>query len=114
MRVVGTEFADVNVGKLGKPALTMRPMTKALKVTVVVARRDEGAAFEWFLTDSGYQIVGRCIDTDDIVARVARWQPHVILIDAKTPCMKLTAKLGALHRAAPHLRTAIEQVLPKN
>jgi two-component system, response regulator / RNA-binding antiterminator len=86
---------------LGKPAVTVRPMAKGLKVMLVVTGDEDATDFEGFLAEAGHRVVGRCGEDDDFVVHASTCRPDVVVIDAVSPRAGLLAKIEGLRRAAP-------------
>jgi len=76
-------------------------MAKGLKVMLVAAGDADGADFEGLLAASGYRLVGRCDEADDLAARAGACHPDVVVIDAGAPDSRLLSRIASLRRARP-------------
>lgn len=53
------------------------------------------------LTAAGHEVVGRLLDTDDILGAVEHLQPDIVLIDVDAPSRDTLESLGSISRDRP-------------
>lgn len=63
--------------------------------------RERMALLDEALSSAGHQVVGRLLDTDDLLGAVDRLAPDIVLIDVDSPSRDTLESLGQMSRDRP-------------
>ena len=72
-----------------------------VRVMLVDDNQDRMGQLDAALTASGHQVVGRLLDTDDILGAVDTLHPDIVLIDVDSPSRDTPESLGQISRDRP-------------
>lgn len=73
----------------------------SVRVMLVDDDPDRMRLLDEALRAAGYEVVGRMLDTDDILGAVDRLQPDIVLIDVDSPSRDTLESLGQMSRERP-------------
>ena len=78
-----------------------RADSDSVRVILVDDDRDRMSMLESALSDAGHEVVGRLLDTDDILGAVDSLQPDIVLVDVDSPSRDTLESLGHISRDRP-------------
>lgn len=72
-----------------------------VRIILVDDDRDRMGLLEEALSSAGHEVVGRLLDTDDILGAVETLQPDIVLLDVDSPSRDTLESLGHISRDRP-------------
>jgi two-component system, response regulator / RNA-binding antiterminator len=77
--------------------------TSAARVRIILVDddRERTGLLDAALTAAGHEVVGRLLDTDDILGAVGTLQPDIVLLDVNSPSRDTLESLGQITRDRP-------------
>lgn len=73
----------------------------SVRIILVDDDRDRMGLLDAALSSAGHEVVGRLLDTDDILGAVASLQPDIVLLDVDSPSRDTLESLGHISRDRP-------------
>lgn len=84
-----------------QPAKGQPSSTDAVRVILVDDDRERISLLADALSVAGHEVVGRLLDTDDILGAVDALQPDIVLLDVDSPTRDTLESLGQISRDRP-------------